>query len=369
MVTDFWSPPNSISRQLPGRIGELMKSRFHRELQTEDITGFNQSGFARELIARFCKNTGWTQIIKRNDWFQNKAVEVLRNISSNKPTAAFSYSYAAKTIFEEAQTQGIATVLGQIDPGPQEMQRVHEIERAHGAPLTPAPPQEYWEAWRTEIDLADTIVVNSKWSKELLLESSVDEKKIKIIPLVYELDDLNEYGAKIEDSLPKQLKVLYLGQVIARKGIIELIDAIKTCGTKLAHWTVVGGGDTNLLKQLNQHPNVQVTGQVSRDQAKNYYRSHDVFILPTHSDGFAITQLEAMAYGMPVIASKQCGDVVEHMKTGLLLDDVSPTSIVNAITRLLDQPELLRLFRENIANQKFRTIDDLGNDLISIFDD
>src|SRR5439155_1655374 len=51
---------------------------------------------------------------------------------------------------------------------------------------------------------------------------------------------------------------------------------------------------------------------VSRKQAAGFYRNADVFILPTLSDGFAITQLEAQAHGLPIIASKFCGKVVEN---------------------------------------------------------
>jgi glycosyltransferase involved in cell wall biosynthesis len=45
-------------------------------------------------------------------------------------------------------------------------------------------------------------------------------------------------------------------------------------------------------------------GPVTRHKAAEFYRDADVFILPTLSDGFAITQIEAQAHGLPVIASK-----------------------------------------------------------------
>ena len=72
-------------------------------------------------------------------------------------------------------------------------------------------------------------------------------------------------------------------------------------------------------------------GAVTRNQAANYYRNADVFILPTLSDGFAITQLEAQAHRLPLIASSRCGDVVEHNVNGLLLNDPSVEAIESAI--------------------------------------
>ena len=282
-------------------------------------------------------------------------------------THVFAYSYAAREVFAQARSNGIKTVLGQIDPGPKEIKRVHAIEDQLQVSRTLAPPEAYWDAWRHECQLADVVLCNSNWSRSLLLEDGVEDRKIKVIPLVYEARV--DIVPRREPADTTKLKILFLGQVIARKGIIELTKAIEAIGAEDVQWTIVGGGDKRLLSKLDGFENITVTGQVPRDQAAEYYQSHDVFILPTHSDGFAITQLEAMAYGLPVIASKMCGDVVVHLKTGLLLDDVSPASIVDSVQQLLDQPELLEEFRENISLRRFRTIDDLGNDLVSIFDD
>ena len=56
--------------------------------------------------------------------------------------------------------------------------------------------------------------------------------------------------------------------------------------------------------------NVTFIGRVTRDQASAIYKRADVFVLPTISDGFAITQIEAMSHGLPVITTPNCGEVV-----------------------------------------------------------
>jgi len=56
--------------------------------------------------------------------------------------------------------------------------------------------------------------------------------------------------------------------------------------------------------------NVEFRGRVTRDRATREYLVADAFVLPTLSDGFAITQLEAMAHGLPVIVTPNCGAVV-----------------------------------------------------------
>ena len=59
------------------------------------------------------------------------------------------------------------------------------------------------------------------------------------------------------------------------------------------------------------------------------------------SDGFGLTQLEAQAWKLPVVASRFCGDVVRDGVNGLLLDEVSGRSIATALRSLLSQPRRL----------------------------
>ena len=54
-----------------------------------------------------------------------------------------------------------------------------------------------------------------------------------------------------------------------------------------------------------------------------FYKEADVFILPTLSDGFGLTQLEAQSWKLPVIASRHCGEVVRDGENGVVLEEVS----------------------------------------------
>ena len=83
-------------------------------------------------------------------------------------------------------------------------------------------------------------------------------------------------------------------------------------------------------------------GPVTRKRAAEFYRNADVFILPTLSDGFAITQLEAQGHGLPVIASKNCGKVVENGLNGMILDEPSPTCIAAALHGSIANPDRLQ---------------------------
>jgi glycosyltransferase involved in cell wall biosynthesis len=81
------------------------------------------------------------------------------------------------------------------------------------------------------------------------------------------------------------------------------------------------------------------------------------------SDGFAITQLEARAHGLPVIASKNCGKVVQNGVNGSILDETSAACIVHAVRDCIASPDRLeKLASASRVRDKF-TIEALANQL------
>jgi glycosyltransferase involved in cell wall biosynthesis len=79
--------------------------------------------------------------------------------------------------------------------------------------------------------------------------------------------------------------------------------------------------------------------QSRRNAAEDFYRRAEIFIVRTMSDGFAITQLEAQAYRLPVIASKFCGKVVENGFDGIVLYEPSAASIAAAVRDCIASPD------------------------------
>ncbi len=78
-----------------------------------------------------------------------------------------------------------------------------------------------------------------------------------------------------------------------------------------------------------------------RSSVGSFYRDADVFILPTLSDGFAITLLEARSWKLPVITSDRCGQVIQDGDNGMVLKSIEPEVIATALRRLLASPALL----------------------------
>lgn len=366
LLTDVWSahPP---SRLLPSRWQE----RCHPDLPRNLVTSWNFQAVGRTALTRLKRPDWWTQIQQTNRWFQKQVCcELKRRLPyHSEPPTVFAYSYAAKQIFEVAKSYGCRTILGQIDPGPEEVRLVREIEARHQCYDTPWPPEHYWNEWKQECGLADAIVVNSEWSKQALLTELIPSAQIHVIPLAYEQ---SQHDQPVTRTFPetfnqaRPLRILYLGQAIVRKGILELAGAIEQLKDQPVEWTIVGPVSATCQSQLEALPQTHVTGAIPRHSVQYHYRQSDIFILPTHSDGFAITQLEAMEYGLPVIASERCGDVVQHGRNGLRLNSVTSGCIAENVQRLLENPALLNDLANGVNQTVRYTLKSLSADLLKL---
>lgn len=94
---------------------------------------------------------------------------------------------------------------------------------------------------------------------------------------------------------------------------------------------LVGPITHNRDKLAGAPPNVRIVRPVPKAQVHDWYQRVDVYALPTLSDGFALTQIEVMAHGVPVIVTQACGEVVRHEVNGWLV----PSGDTEALTEQL----------------------------------
>jgi glycosyltransferase involved in cell wall biosynthesis len=140
----------------------------------------------------------------------------------------------------------------------------------------------------------------------------------------------------------ERLEVLFLGQVSLRKGVGRLLEAMRALRDEPISLTLAGPGeiDPSMWADL---PQVRWVGVIPRSEVGRCYEAADLFILPTLSDGYALTQLEALAHGLPVLASRRCGNAVTPGTNGWLLDDLEPQTIADAIRAAREALPLARV--------------------------
>ena len=370
LITDAWVAPLSPLKILTQ---SGLKERFHPVLAEVQVHAFNTSLIRFEITQKLQKRWGWEQIIARNNWFQQQTIKKLTQLTAKftTPPVLFSYSYAALEILKFAKKQGWRTILGQIDPGLWEEKIV--IQESEKYPQfrgnwQPA-PVEYWQKWQEECELADDIVINSEWSQKLLQKAGVSVNKLQLIPLVYTPPQTaNQFIRIYPESFSQQrpLRVLFLGQVILRKGIAAVLDAVDLlAGYPIEFW-IVGNQHIDIPPHFQNHSQIRWIGQVNRSETAKYYQLADVFLFPTLSDGFGLTQLEAQAWQLPIIASENCGKVVVDGVNGWLLPEVSGQAIANILKTCLDIPQQPEILAKNCEITHKFTIENLAEQLIKL---
>ena len=372
---EHYAVPRAL--QLNGLLGEFitdvwtkrLTGRFHPSLGGALVRAPNISALAFELKAQATRAHGWKLITQRNEWFQQQVLDHLHKQPANGPRTVFAYSYAAGRIFEFARERGWKTVLGQIDPGPAEDQLIAQLhEKAQQNHWKPAPP-EYWNAWRNECTLADQIVVNSSWSRDALLRDGVPAEKISIVPVAYEaapetISYEREYPVAFTSQRP--LRLLFLGQINLRKGVGQLFEAINLVARESVEFWFVGPVQIGIPSELKANARVKWFGVVPRSRVHEYYKQADLFVFPTLSDGFGLTQLEAQSWKLPVVASRHCGEVVRDGVNGVILDEVSGQAIADVILKFLRSPEILKAMSAKSGVDDHFSLKTLGTSLTNL---
>jgi glycosyltransferase involved in cell wall biosynthesis len=364
-VTDLWVSPSSlVCKCYPRRA----RDRYHSELDTADVRAHSMASTLLEIPRRLSKLADWDRIIDRNHQFERLALRDLHRIARqhhNTQLGLFSFSYAARPLLEFAKTRGWTTVLGQIDGGPGEEQLVSRLQESPTVPASrrQLAPAAYWHRWRDECALADKIVVNSTWSRQLLVGEGIPTAKICVIPLAYERSAAQAaFRRKYPESFSpdRPLRVLFLGQLTVRKGIAAVFEAMRSLASLPVEFWFVGPSEVDIPHAVRHSVNSRWYGAVPRSEVAPFYRDADLFLLPTFSDGFGITQLEAQAWNLPLITSRFCGEVVSDGVNGVVLPEISASAIVETLQHLIRTPATLAAMSNRPVNLDNFSIDRLS---------
>jgi glycosyltransferase involved in cell wall biosynthesis len=217
-------------------------------------------------------------------------------------------------------------------------------------------------AWAAKV--SDKVIAISTYTAGEI--RTIVDAPIEVIPYTVGFSD------KSKIQIPKSKKgkqiILTVGRLVERKGIRYLIDAMKLLPESLkAELVVVGGGPLNetleaYARGQGHEQRVKFAGQVSEEELSRFYQNASVYVQPAIVDSRGDTEmlgvvlLEAMHYGVPVIASNVGGipDVVNDGMTGLLVPQKDPKALALAIERLLSD---LSLAKKLANNAKINLID------------
>lgn len=351
--TDVWWPyaPRLFAR-MPSPLAAL-SVRHHPELPRRKVTAFTAGALAQELRWKLRGRHAdlaatFDGFIEAGHRFGEKVVAHMKGAPLDpRRTALFAYSTGALEPLLHAKASGLFTVVDQLDTGRVDQEMVAE-ENARW-PRWEEPqdriPDAYFARLAEEWRAADLVVVNSNYSRIALERQGVPAEKLLVVPLCYEREAGPARSTQTRPGEP--LRVLWLGQVILRKGIPYLFEAARLLAGERIEFLVAGRIGISGPAAASAPPNVRLVGQADRARVPELYARADVFVLPTLSDGFAITQIEAMSFGLPVIATPNCGDVVTPEEDGMIVPIRDPQALAAAVLRLHVDRELLRRMSAN----------------------
>jgi glycosyltransferase involved in cell wall biosynthesis len=148
---------------------------------------------------------------------------------------------------------------------------------------------------------------------------------------------------------------LFLGRLSPVKGPDVLLEAVGRLAARHPEATFVFAGDGQLrgplqeaARRLGVERQVRFVGQVPREDVPAYLTACDLLALPSRSEGLPHAVLEAMAFGLPVVASAVGGvpEVVQDGVTGALVPPEDPAALADALSPLLAEPDRRQRYAE-----------------------
>jgi glycosyltransferase involved in cell wall biosynthesis len=217
--------------------------------------------------------------------------------------------------------------------------------------------------------LASKIVVNSDATLRTVLQSApwLKRERTKVI---YKGIDLSLYDRKPEQSLAKELSVAnetpivaFIGQLDERKGIQYLLEAwcsVRSVRTDAVLVLAGTGPLKNYIERFIKVNGIEKSVRLLgfRMDIPSVLRQSTMLVLPSLWEGFGYVLIEAMAATIPVVATSVSSipEIVEHKKSGILVEPQNSAALAQAIVLLLADPVMQRvmgLAGRRIAEEKF----------------
>ncbi|MGD0250595.1 MAG: glycosyltransferase family 4 protein [Thermoplasmata archaeon] len=201
---------------------------------------------------------------------------------------------------------------------------------------------------RTAVRGADRTVALSRREAAWLSELGVPPERIRVIPPGIDLGEFERLPRVDRD--PRGPIVLFVGRLYSeQKGLVPLVRAMARLPAETRPLLRLVGDDWGgrepalaLARSLGLADRVVALGAVTREELLQEYAAADLFVLPSLFDSFPVVLLEAMAAGLPVVATCVGGvpEIVQEGRTGLLVPPGDSLALAEAMRVVLDDPGL-----------------------------
>lgn len=235
----------------------------------------------------------------------------------------------------------------------------HHGQLIYGEPVKDTCVKIYEKSIEKSIlNSVDLSVVLSKSDAQYISSYGINDDKIEILPNAICPADFSNY-TNVDTTnfdriyhLEGKKRVLFVGEVTHRKGIETLIKAIPLLRDKNSPlegvvFIIVGSGENlsdakKLVHDLKIEQHVVFTGRLSFFELMQAYRSADLFVLPSISEGLPTSILEAMYFGLPVVSTDIPGVRDHFSNVAMLIPPRDAYALADAIYKLLHDKDLAK---------------------------
>lgn len=326
-------------------VRRLFARRIPDELPPESVTTVEDVALFDAVLRRFSRGSTW-----RDRAPQELRRRMLRE-DFNGANALYCLDPGDVDAIREAKRRGMVVVYEQII-APQ-VGRILRDERARFPGFEPQDSEKLVEdgvkadrqIWR----LADLVLVPSEFVRQGMLELGASGHNVALVPY-----GLPESWFAPSDAQPSVGRVLFVGGVSLRKGNQYLAEACRLLEARgvPVEFRVVGPNDQRVTA-AEPFLGPTYVGAIPRSAIRAEFLRADVFAFPTLAEGFALAHLEAMACGLPVVTTPNCGPAVRDGVDGFIVPPRNPSELAERLHRIIsDRP--LRERMSQRARQRAR---------------
>lgn len=345
--------PSSLIRWLPSawqtRLRRELHKRWHPELDGNRVISVPQFEIGVRGWNTFAQKLRLNRYEFRwltDTWWCDRWIARWLSRLPHKPNIVHGFEGGALDTFRTAKRFDITTVLDVPSAHEYFIQLVgEEHSRVRLSKPQHLSSPKMTERVLKERELADYLFAASDFVMQCLVDNSVPAKKIVKIPYGVNVDQFKPWVKRESDGI---FRVLFVGRIDLRKGIRYLLQAWQELNLPKAQLIMIGAPDTagsQILKAYNGA--YRLIGLLPHYEIPHYFQTADVFVLPSLAEGSALVSYEAMAAGLPLIVTENCGAVTRDEVDGFVIRPRDVQMLKKKILWFYEHPEVRRQMGES----------------------
>jgi glycosyltransferase involved in cell wall biosynthesis len=343
LTTLGWSTSSPLLQALPENLRAQMFRRAyelpHYKIKTRparEIVRLIAEKFGLHWLSRH--ETGWASIDRVWSRLDQVAADYLReNHERLKIHGVYAYEDCAARTFENAHQLGLRRIYDLPIAYWETAQRLLREEASRYPQWEPTlggtrDSKKKLARKARELDLAEVVICPSAFVLDSLPEAARVSKTCVVAPFGSPAEIENR-SYTTHGTHRSRLRFLFAGALTQRKGLADLFAAMKMVQSKEAELVVMGSLIQPMGFYRNEFPDFVYEPPRPHAAVLRLMRSCDVLVLPSIVEGRALVQQEAMASGLPLIATRNAGgeDLIVEGKTGFLVPTGAPAAIAEKI--------------------------------------